>query len=429
VHNLVAAASGVARRAWLPVAILVHAVLAIGYLSTVPALNWPDEPAHLNYVLGLADGHGLPVMTPDGWAPVELEQLKRDHFDGVGPRDPRIAGISYEAHQPPLYYLVSALLFHLTGSLTAVRLLNLLLSCAVVAITPCFVRAVFPDDRWIAPAAAFLVALHPMRCATAVSIGNDPAVELVWAGLLLAMATRLRPPWIGIVIGTGILVKVGTLLAIPLYGAWLWMVGPRTGWLRSASTAGVVAGSIAAPWIARNVVLYGWTDPFAVTAGALGFVHARPQLALLGEHGIVLFLWRCFQSWWGTFGWMEMLPDQRALAVYIALPAATAFGFVAWFVRHQRSGADWSRADRAVVWSVAAHATLLLALIAYSRYDFQAQGRYLLVLSPASALLFAFGLRELTGRWMPLAAVATGTALLWVDLLNLRHVIPWYLSR
>jgi hypothetical protein len=429
VHNLIAAASGVAHRVWLPVAILVHAALAIGYLITIPAFNWPDEPAHLNYVLELADGHGLPVMTPDAWAPEPLEQLKRDHFDGVGPRDPRIAGISYEAHQPPLYYLAAALLFHLAGSLTAVRLLNLLLSCAVVTITPLFVRAVFHDDRWIAPTATYLVALHPMRCAMAVSIGNDPAVELVWAGLLLAMAKGLRPLWVGFAIGIGILVKVGSLLAIPLYGAWLWIVGPRTGWLRSTITAGTVALAIAAPWIVRNAVLYGWTDPFAVAAGALGFDHPRPQLALLGEHGIAIFLWRCFQSWWGTFGWMEMLPDQRALVVYVALSAGAAFGLVAWFVRLRRSGADWSQTDRTVLWSVAAHAVLLIALIAYSRHDFQAQGRYLLVLAPASATLLAFGLRELTGRWLPPAAVVAGTALLWVNLLNLRHAIPWYLAR
>jgi hypothetical protein len=429
VHNLVAAASGVAHRVWLPVAILVHAALAIGYLVTVPAFNWPDEPAHLNYVLELADGRGLPVMTPDAWAPEPLEQLKRDHFDGVGPRDPRIVAITYEAHQPPLYYLVAALLFHLTGSLTAVRLLNLLLSCAVVAITPHFVRAVFPDDRWIAPTATFLVALHPMRCAMAVSIGNDPAVELVWAGLLLAMATRLRPLWIGVVIGIGILAKVGFLLAIPLYGAWLWIVGPRTGWLRSATTASAVALLVAAPWIVRNVVLYGWTDPFAVAAGALGFDHPRPHLVLRGEHGIAIFLWRCFQSWWGTFGWMEMLPDPRALVVYVTLSAAAASGLVAWFVRLRQPATDWSRADRAVLWSVAAHAILLLALVAYSRYDFQAQGRYLLVLAPASATLLAFGFRELIGRWWPLAALAGGLALLWVNLLNLRHVIPWYLAR
>ena len=428
-HNLVAAATGVARRAWLPVAIFAHAALAVGYLSTIPAFNWPDEPAHLNYVLGLEGGHGLPVMTLDGWAPEVLEQLKRDHFDGVGPLDPRIAGISYEAHQPPLYYLAAALLFHLTGSLIAVRLLNLLLSCAVVVITPLFVRAAFPDDRWIAPSAAFLVALHPMRCAMAVSIGNDPAVELVWAGLLLAMAKGLRPLWIGIAIGVGILAKVGSLLAIPLYGAWLWIVGARTGWLRSTTPAGTVALAVAAPWIVRNAVLYGWTDPLAVAAGALGFDHPRPHLALLGEHGIAIFLLRCFQSWWGTFGWMEMLPDPRALVVYIALSAAAVTGLGVWFVRLRRSGADWSQTDRTVLWSIAAHAILLLTLIAYGTYDFQAQGRYILVLSPASAMLIAFGLRELIGRRWPLAALTGGLALLWVNLLNLRHVIPWYLSR
>lgn len=418
-----------AHRTWLAAAVLVHAALALGYLSTIPAFNWPDEPAHVNYILAIADGRGLPEMSAGAWAPAELERLKRGHFERVTPRDPRIAAISYEAHQPPLYYLIAALFYRVTGSLTAVRLLNLLLSCTVVVIALRFVRAVFPDEPWLAPAAAFLVALHPMRCAMAVSLGNDPAVELVWAGLLLATASQARPLWIGLLMGVGVLVKIGTLLALPLYGAWLWIVGPRTSWLRSATTAGAVAVVVAAPWIARNVVLYGWTDPLAVAAGALGFDHPRPQLQLFGDYGIGMFLWRCFQSWWGTFGWMEMLPDPRALAVYICLSAGAASGLAMWFLRHHRSGAEWSRADRTVVWSIATHAVLLFALIAYSRYDFQAQGRYLLVLSPATALLIAFGLRELTGRWMPLAALGGGLALLWVNLLNLRHVIPWHLAR
>jgi hypothetical protein len=226
-----------------------------------------------------------------------------------------------------------------------------------------------------------------------------------------------------------VLVKVGAVLAIPLYGAWLWVVERRRRWLPPLATAAAVALLVAAPWIARNVALYGWTDPFAIAAGALGFAEHRPHLQLLGEHGVTRFLWRSFQSWWGTFGWLEMLPDPRALAVYLGLSAAAAAGLVCFLVRRLRIGAEWDRSDRIVAWSVGAHLVLLAALIGYGRFDLQAQGRYLLVLSPASAMLVAVGLRELAGRRWSLAAVTGGLALLWVNLLNVRHVIPWYLSR
>ena len=425
----IAAITRIARRWWLLAAILGHGLLAIGYLTAMPEFNWPDEPAHLNYIRSIAEGRGLPVMADDSWAPESLDRLKSRHFEGIDPSNPEITQLTYEAHQPPLFYLLAALLFHLTGSAAVVRFFNLLLSCTVVAITPAIVRTLWPEDKWFAPVAAGLLALHPMRCFMAVSIGNDPAAEFLGAVLLLVLARRGRPLWVGIIIGLGLLIKGVFLLAIPLYAGWIWIVKrkpPRFGpWVVASTTAVLVA----APWLIRNILHYGGADAMAIGVGALGFDELRPQLAVTGEAGMLPFLLLCFQSWWGTFGWMEMLPDPRALTVYLGLSIVAILGLVKRLVDRGRPSGLLQYQDRFLVWLGGGHLLLLAALVVYSLFDFQAQGRYLLVLSPGSAILFAVGLGTAFGRWFPVASLVSALALLWVNLLNLLHVIPWYVGR
>jgi hypothetical protein len=263
----------------------------------------------------------------------------------------------------------------------------------------------------------------------AVSIGNDPAAELAGAVLLLVLARRGHPLWVGVVTGVGLLIKAVFLLAIPLYAGWLWIVKDKPPRLRPWVVASATALLIAAPWLIRNVLHYGGADAMAISAGALGFDELRPRLAPTGEAGLLPFLWLCFQSWWGTFGWMEMLPDPRALTIYLALSIGAGVGLVKRLVDRNRPGSLRQDADCFLMWLAGGHLLLLAALVVYGRFDFQAQGRYLLVLSPGSAILCAVGLATVFGRWFPVGGLVSALALLWVNLLNIRHVIPWYLGR
>jgi hypothetical protein len=263
----------------------------------------------------------------------------------------------------------------------------------------------------------------------AVSIGNDPAAELAGAVLLLVVARRGHPLWVGVVTGVGLLIKAVFLLAIPLYAGWLWIVKDKPPRLRPWVAASATALLIAAPWLIRNVLHYGGADAMAISAGALGFDELRPRLAPTGEAGLLPFLWLCFQSWWGTFGWMEMLPDPRALTIYLALSIGASVGLVKRLVDCNRPGSLRQGADRFLMWLAGGHLLLLAALVVYGRFDFQAQGRYFLVLSSGSAILCAVGLSTALGRWFPVGSLISALALLWVNLLNIRHVIPWYLGR
>ena len=173
--------------------VVVHACLALLYLEALPLFNWPDEPAHFNYVRSLSEGSAPGAMDASVWRPEELERLKRSHFEGVDPQGTDTAAIRYEAHQPPLYYALGALIYAAAGRREAVKLLNLLLSSAVILVIFVVGRRLFPERPAIAWAACLLAALVPTRCFMAVSIGNTVAAELCFAVLVLALATGCRP--------------------------------------------------------------------------------------------------------------------------------------------------------------------------------------------------------------------------------------------
>lgn len=430
-------------------AVLLHTAVSLGYLQSLPLFNWPDEPAHFNVVRDLAQGRGLGVMEPQAWDPETLERLKSGHFQAL--EDPvasaEIAGLRYQSHQPPLYYLAAAGLYRLWPSPAGLKLLNLTLSCLALIAAALLARRVAPGVPWVWAGAVALLALLPMRAFLAVSIGNDVAAELLFALFALAVVSGRSPARVGLLAGAGILAKASLALTLPLYG--LWLVGRRVDGGAAGSPAWRavwrpwligcgVAVAVASPWLARNVLLYGWADPLALSTGALGWQAAgieRPGLELVGEHGVAAFLAILYQSWWGVFGWLEMFPEPRVLAVYLLLTVLAVAGWVRLVLSHRarptrspgtaagRDGITWAH-----LWLVASLAALAIALAIYSLTDFQPQGRYLLTAAAASGVLFGRGLAALLGRLAPWGVVGLGVALLAANLHTIRSVIPWYLA-
>lgn len=422
---------------------ILHAGLALAYLWALPPFNWPDEPAHFNNVRHLFEAGGLDVMRADSWSPLELEELKRGHFrDVLDPHsDPRIARLRYEAHQPPLYYAIAALVYGSWRSLTAVKLLNVLFSSITLILTFVMARRLWPSAPLAGAAAVLLVALLPMRCYMAASVSNDVAAEAAFAAVLAALVLAPRPLLVGLLLGVGLLVKASLVLAwVPILGrSLLARVGRRDG-DRVPALGGRALGlvllcslGVALPWIAYNVVQYGPADPLAVRTGALGadaattaaFGRPRPRLQLLGERGLLTFARTLFLSWWGVFGWMEMFPNRELTLLYLLLTLPPAIGVLLLLVRRSPPEVE---SDRAVtIWLTATIGALVLATALYSRFDFQPQGRYLMLAAPAFGLLFVAGWRRLgsrvqAGTWLSLALI------LLANLYNLRFIIPYYLS-
>lgn len=425
---------------------MLHVGLSGLYLRALPAFNWPDEPAHFNYVSRLAEGRGLGVMEPSVWRPDELERLKRDHFESIDPLGDEIAAIRYEAHQPPLYYAAAALVYAAVPRLTAVKLLNLLLSIAVVILIWLCGRRLFPDRPSIRWGATLLAALLPMRCFMAVSIGNAIAAELFFAIFVLALATESPPGRIGLVVGCGLWVHTSLLLALPLYAVWLLLVQMRSregqslslgSSARSFAIATLVAVAVWSPWLVHNISTYGWGDPLALTSGALGseeavrsgMGEARPRLGLAGPNGIGSFVSLLFSSFWGVFGWMEMFFSRRIQGLFAVLSLVPATGLLALVVdRFRRRQATFAGRER-LLWLAVVAAAFFAALVVYSLFDFQPQGRYLLMASVAFSLLYGAGAERVLGRWTPAWLVSTSLALVLVNIYGALWVVPWYLAR
>jgi hypothetical protein len=424
--------------------VALHAALAAAYLGAMPPFNWPDEPAHFNYVRQLSEGEGPGVMGPDVWQPSELERLKHEHFVGVDPHGPEISAIRYEAHQPPLYYAAAALVYAVLPRIEAVKAVNLLLSSLAVAVIWFAVRRLFPARASIWWGAAALAAVLPMRCFMAASIGNGVAAELVFALFALALASGARPSRVGLVIGCGLWVHSSLFLGLPLYAAWLLLRNDRgepdgqraaRPPVRSVIVAALVAIAIWSPWLARSIELYGWSDPLALRSGALGsdeavasaMGEARPRLGLTGASGIAAFAYLLFASFWGVFGWMEMFFGRPIQGLFVLLSLLPTAGLVSL-------GVDVLRRRRgvtlgALLWCASTASLFIAALVFYSLFDFQPQGRYLSTASIAFGVLYGAGLERLLGRWTPAWLVGSSALLALVNLYAVLWVVPWYLAR
>ncbi|NJN54331.1 MAG: DUF2142 domain-containing protein [Anaerolineae bacterium] len=252
-----------------PLLLILAGYLFLGSLFArqTPAWQSPDEPAHYNYVRQLADGR-LPVMEVGDYDEAYRNEVIGSHF---APEYP-IMPITYEDWQPPLYYLLQTPGFLLSGgSLTAMRLLSLLLGAGVVALAYAAARLLLPQQEWVAWSTAVLVAFLPQHLSMMASANNDALAELLIAALLLLLlrwsqqpthATRLL--WVmGLLLGLGFLTKATVYLMAPVMAvALLWQ-----GWGRWAELVKMAYACLCPPscWAhcGGDVIwpfMVGWTS-------------------------------------------------------------------------------------------------------------------------------------------------------------------------
>ncbi len=378
------AAVPIGAAAWplLSAAVLTLAALAYGHL--VPFGQGPDEESHLLFVRTLAGGHpaaagwawGLPVFSTDP------------------------ADLSFETHQPPLYYGLAAVAWKL-GGLTAVRALSLL--CAVLLVLVVWRLAVTVAGADLAAAAAAAVALAPMNGFLATRVNNDPMVNLLWAATLWRWAVTFRDGpssreglRVGLLIGAALLTKQNSLALLPLtvLAVALQPGGRRPEAARQAAITLCVAALLAGWWYLRNLMVYG--DWFAQAAFNQRFVDRLTPVELARQ-----FAHRPEWRYWPyVFQWvirsatiylghglfilpLDVYPVHLAVILAAGLAGAVAFG------RRWRRGWDAATATGVLL---AATAVVVTALLVRFNVDyFQAQGRYLFLAWPAWALLLAGG--------------------------------------
>lgn len=443
-------------KVWLALIVALYLLLAALYATQVPAWQAPDEPAHYNYIHELATTGQFPVLRMGDYDQQYLEQLKAARFPPQLP----IAGVRYEAHQPPLYYLLSVPVFHLTGGeLTALRLFSAALGALLLVLVYAIVATIFPGRLHLALAAAAFVAFLPMHLAIAASVNNDTLAEILLAALLLqairyvkTVVVDARAPsggsvvMIGLLLGLALITKVSAYVAVPVVFAALFMAWYES---RRATPATLHASRfmlhalliaapallIALPWYARNASVYGHLDILARRWHDTVVVGQLRTAELLAQSGLGAILERFMvwshDSFWGVFGWMGVWMDSRVYTLLLAFSLAVLTGCIALATRKHRQsralgGAIPSapspqsprpspqiiRFQRWTLGLLALSALLTAGIyVAYNLIFVQPQGRYLFPALPAIGLAIALGwqeaLRPAAARWAGIVLIVS----------------------
>ena len=358
------------RRLILSLILAGYFILGALFAAKTPAWQAPDEPAHYNYIAYLAEKGDFPVLHFGDYPHAYLEQIKAARFPPGMPVTP----IRYESHQPPLYYGLAAPVYSLAGgSLTALRLLSVLLGAGIVVLAYGVARRVLPGRPAPALGAAAFVAFLPQHLATVSQVGNDVLAELLLAAVLFllvglvsepgglapetahlphrgegahAAVTRAELPRersaaqtplvLGVLLGLILITKTTAYIAVPLalgVLVWRWLVdrAPARRILLEGLSILLPAAAIALPWYVRNIVVYGWPDFLGLIRHDQIVTGQMRTLQYVAEHGWAAYWGRAaewtFKSFAGVFGWMGVWLDSRVyyvLGLWLGIPA------VAW---------------------------------------------------------------------------------------------------
>jgi 4-amino-4-deoxy-L-arabinose transferase-like glycosyltransferase len=417
------------RRLILAGILIVYFVLAGLFAVNTPAWQAPDEPAHYNYVAYVAEQGGFPVLHFGDYPHGYLEEIKTAKF----PPDMPVAPIRYESHQPPLYYLIASPVYSVTGgSLTALRLLSVLLGGGIIVLAYAIARVAVPRDPAIALGAAAIVAFWPQHLATVSQVGNDVLAELLLAAVLFVIVKRDRSArpvascvLLGLLLGLVLITKTTAYIILPVAAIaviWQWAreKGPARRIVVEALAVALPAALLALPWYARNVYVYGWPDFLGLMRHEQIVVGQKRTGEFVAESGWGAY-WRrafewTFKSFVGVFGWMSAWLDTRAyylMGLWMGVPV------VAWLaskLRRAPNGEPEPLPEAARIARVLLAVTALLTLLAYVYYNItflQHQGRYLFTALIPIAIFLAAGWRN---ALEPLPARITAGILLLIAL-------------
>lgn len=369
----------------------------------------PDELQHANYVAYLLAGKGFPVLVP-------------------GSPD---LGKNYQAHQPPLYYLLCAGWSKLLGaeptSESGIKLRYLNIVIGIATLLGVASAAFWATGReTIAYGSMAFAGLMPMFIALNSAVTNDPLLFAICTWTLALLIRAVQSGWtpklalgVGILIGCGLLTKTTAIMLVPLAGlALLFTQRQSTVETRPRPITWILALGlpflIAAPWLARNMNLYG--DPFAISAFNEAFVNSPQASAFIQADGIGKYLlnwvgWYTGRSFIGVFGYMDIFmfeklrPDQAG-AIYVALLFLMGMLLAAGIYGALGTKRGESIEETAVDPAPGAWLAITLCAlttILYLRFNlqyFQAQARYLYPAIGGVALFAGIGIHTATkGRY------------------------------
>lgn len=398
------------------VALQLLAVLALAILTLTSFEIWArlDEHAHYDYVETIADQHVLPNLRAHG----KTGQLEMGRH-------------TYEAFQPPLYYLTAAPLLKLSHvvhtRVLILRTFDLFLLLGALYATWRLAVVVFPDRPLLPFAFGLVFFLLPGVVVRSITISYQPLATLLSVVFLALLFKADRAPrgeadrWFLAAAFTFTLAILTTLLTLPL-GVMFGIVALRRLWRdRTWRTVAVFAACgallvvLLAPWLAFNEAHYGTLTPFS-TARTLQqpLINPDNHNFKLGEAPHIARVWireTFLPNEWVVFVVTDHALDQMISFMFYLL---VLFPVLLVIVRPRSLSRDsaWYLALPLVISIVFLEGTTIVA-------NWPTYARYLYGAGPAWLLFVYVVVRQaLRHRAAPMTVLALGTAgagCLWVQ--------------
>lgn len=422
--------------------VVCYLLLGVAYSIVVPLAETPDESEHFNYLQHIALTNSLPLMQP----------LREEN-------------VTLEAHQPPLLYLLGAVLtspiemdpadnlpenncfsfepedngrqhaflhrpqewppqLGVYQVFQVMRWLSVVMGAVTVWVTYKIGQQV-ADGRLPFIAAAVL-AFNPQWIHITASLNNDVPTTMLGGAVIFLCIIGAKQPRLRIFAGLGLLLGLGFLTKFALLAFWplaiLAAFAPflhknlrRTLHACRTNLQSLIPHLLllillpiltAGWWYWRGFRLHGDPLMWDVTLAAKGSVIARTAPFTLADFGE--FLLMHFQSYWLWFGWLNIKgPDWLYLLFFlVAVTAVAGLVKLVWQKPFLVNG--WAVAF-CVLGILVIYASLLqyIQTINWTGY----QGRLAYAAAAPIAVLLALGLVSLNQRWLG-TAVAGGLFLI-----------------
>jgi 4-amino-4-deoxy-L-arabinose transferase-like glycosyltransferase len=409
--------------------VAVYCALAV-VQSFATRLQWgPDEPGHIIYVRSLAMDGRFPALA--------YGEEQNTYVPG--------AARTHEAHQPPLYYALAAVVwrafasrpeetvsyvdgtgasqqFTVPGPVRPVRLLSVLLGGVTLALLWAVARTLFPERPAIQLGAVALAGFTPMFTYMSGVINNDALMTLLFTGAAWQWARILRfgGSWrdiaiLGVLIGAGMNAKE-TALALLVVSAVAVALDPaaRSWRARGARMAAMVAvtGLLGGWWFAHKWMIYGKPMVYPFIYPLLGLPEAD-RMALLAALPSRVFLF--------TFVPLDVISAHANVGLlarfFGAVAVLSAGGLALALLRRERLAMPRWEVLCVALWVLAALVVLGGLVRNVLLVDWRmgtSGGRYLVAVLPLLALASARGLSALfgEGKWAALGLALIGLLLL-----------------
>ena len=346
------------RLAWLAVFIvaLLHGGL---YASFLPPWALTDEEQHVHYIQHLVEKQALPVVGQTFLSPeiaasaFQAQRWKTFHWPAPTspyPQDWGLEGHSYEGYQPPLFYALLAPVYAVLPPPLLIKVYGLRWAMVSISLVTIWLagkitRELFPQQSHLPLVVGLLLAVLPERIAAVSRVNNDVLLEVLATAFIGVVTQTMlgglsirRAQWLGALLGLGVLTKASAAVLVLLLPVVFWANRSVSNWRQCVLWTFGLATVLIAPFIARNLWLYGDLTGFASfrTLNETLGVFSPPDLT---PPSVLLAIGELFRHFWLIWWKGSHVKSNLVLeGIYIVLALLSVLSSVglAQFISKQR---------------------------------------------------------------------------------------------